>query len=244
MRHIVLDRWSQGTSPIHRRDARAKLTALFVFLVVVATAHRGLPLLTAILFVLLCAGFMQARLPVAAALARAGVVLPFTIVFALICWMGGDPARGFSLAAKSYLSALAVVLLIATTPLPALLGGLERMGVPSFLLLVGQFIYRYLFVIAEEAQQMARAAAARGASARRWAGGGQKFQAAAGALAVLFARSYDRAEQIHRAMLARDFRGEFRALQAASFRPADAVFAFAVSVVPVIVRIAAERVAL
>ena len=58
---------------------------------------------------------------VAGALARAGVVLPFTAVFAGISWLAGDPARGAALVMKSYLSALAVLLLVSTTPLPLLL---------------------------------------------------------------------------------------------------------------------------
>ena len=37
MHHVLLDRWSQGASPLHRRDARAKILTLLVFLVVLAT---------------------------------------------------------------------------------------------------------------------------------------------------------------------------------------------------------------
>ena len=93
--------------------------------------------------------------------ARGPSVFPFSGVFALI---SGSPAirarRGLLL--KSYLSALAVLLLVSTTPLPALLRVLRRYGVPRFLLMVTQFLYRYLFVISEEAQHMRTAAAARG----------------------------------------------------------------------------------
>ena len=93
-------------------------------------------------------------------------MLPFSLVFAAVCWLAGDPARGLALAIKSYLSALAVLILVATTPLPALLGGLESLGAPRFLLMVAQFLYRYLFVISEEAQHMRIAAASRGAAER------------------------------------------------------------------------------
>ena len=50
MHHVVLDRWSRGSSPLHRRDPRAKIVALLVFLVALATAHRALPELAAALF--------------------------------------------------------------------------------------------------------------------------------------------------------------------------------------------------
>lgn len=241
MRHAVLERWARGSSPFHRCDSRAKIVALLVFLIALATANRGLPLFACGLLVLLVAALLWARVPVWGALVRAGVVLPFSAVFAAVSWLAGDPARGASLSMKSYLSALAVLLVISTTPLPVLLRGLGAMGVPHFLLDVGQFLYRYFFVISEEAQCMNQAAAARGATVRQWTPGGQRFRASAGALAVLFARSYARAEDIHRAMLARGYRGRFLLLDAARFRRADVLFTAVASLAPLALRIAVER---
>jgi len=193
-------------------------------------------------FLLLAGAFVWARLPLGGVLLRAAVVLPFSALFGLICWLAGDPARGLSLIVKSYLSTLAVLLVISTTPFPVLLKGLELTGVPQFLLLVGQFLYRYLFVIGEEAQHMRKASAARGATLRQWAGGAG-FRSAAGALSVLFARSYGRAEQIHQAMTARGFSGHFQPLQRAQFRPYDTVFTIIACLVPILLRIAVERAA-
>ena len=244
MHHLILERWSRKASPVHRLDPRAKIAALLVFLIVLATAHRSLALFSAGLFLLVTGGILCARLPLFAVVARAALVLPFSLIFAIICWATGDPARGLALLAKSYLSALAVLLVVATTPLPSLLWGLEQAGVPRFLLLVGQFLYRYLFVIVEEAQHMRAAAAARAGSARAWLAGRARFRAAGGALAVLFARSYGRAEHIHRAMLARGFQGHFQALESTSFRVTDVAFALAASLTTVALRLAAERLAL
>lgn len=219
MHHVVLERWSRGNTFIHQRDPRAKIAALIVFLVVVATAHGELTLLAAALFVFLSIIAVWARLPLFGVMARAGVVLPFTLVFAAIAWR---PA----LIPKTYLSAMAVLIVVATTPLPLLMRGMESLGAPRFLLMVAQFLYRYLFVIVEEGQHMVSAARSRGGS----------FRAAAGALAVLFARSYGRAEEIHRAMLARGFPGYFRTLGALRFRAADGCFAVIASAVPVLLR--------
>jgi cobalt/nickel transport system permease protein len=242
LHHVVVERWSRGSSPLHRRDARAKITALLVFLVVVATAHRDIATLAALLLALLAAAAWRARLPAGGALARAALVLPFTAVFGAVCWLAGDPARGLALVLKSYLSALAVLLLVATTPLPKLLRGLEGMGAPHFLLMVAQFLYRYLFVISEEAQHMRKAAAARAPGWGR-AGRGARFRAAAGALAVLFARSYGHAEEIHRAMLARGFGGVFHPLEAPRFGPRDAAFLACACALPVALRLCVERLA-
>ena len=243
MHHVTLDRWSRGASALHRRDPRAKTAALMVFLIVLGTASRDLVWLGALLFAFLLAGLRWARLPLRAALARAGVVLPFTAMFAGVSWLAGDPARGAVLVMKSYLSALAVLLLVSTTPLPLLLRGFEMTYAPRFLLMVAQFLYRYLFVISEEAQHMSKAAAARGATMRGLAGNGARFRAAAGALAVLFARSYGRAEEIHRAMLARGFPGFFRPLIVLRFNRGDAMFVTLVGLTPIAIRVFVERVA-
>ena len=95
MHHVVLERWSRGSSALHRRDPRAKAAALVAFLVVLATAQRGLPWLAGALLVLLGGTLVWARVPLAGALVRAGAVLPFTLIFGAICWLGGDPRAGW-----------------------------------------------------------------------------------------------------------------------------------------------------
>jgi len=241
LHHVALERWSRGDSMLHQRDPRAKIVALAAFLMAVATADRGLPVLAGLLVVLLCGALRLARLPLRGTLARSALVLPFTLFFGAVCWAGGDAARGAALVLKSYLSALSVLLLVGTTPLPDLLRGMEALGAPRFLLMVAQFLYRYLFVICEEARQMAQAAASRGSTMSNFASGRARFVAAAGALAVLFTRSYSRAGEIHRAMLARAFPGHFRVLKSRRFRLADAAFLFLAGAVPIVLRMGVER---
>ena len=237
MHHVVLERWSRRSSPLHRADPRAKIGVLLVVLIVLATCRRDLFPFSGFLLLFLCAAIVWARLPLAAALLRAAVVLPFSLAFAVICWLAGDPARGLQLGVKSYLSALAVLLAVSTTPLPALLRGLESLGAPRFLLMVAQFLYRYLFVISEEAQHMVKATQSRGGRAGRAA----QFRAAAGALAVLFARSYARAGDIHRAMMARGFQGHFETVTPLRFGAADALVLLVGSVTLVAMRLAVAR---
>lgn len=220
MQHVVLERWSRGSSFLHRRDARGKIVALLLFLVAIATASRAFEWLALFYLMLLVLAVLSARLPIGGVLRRAAVVLPFSLTFAAISWISGEPRRAVVLVEKSYLSALAALLLVATTPLPQLLRGLEMLGVPGFLLMVAQFLYRYLFVIVEQAHRMRLAGLCRGGLKR----GRRSFRAAAGALGVLFARSYERAESIHRAMISRGFQGHFQLLSKARFGPADAAF--------------------
>jgi cobalt/nickel transport system permease protein len=235
LHHVVVERWSRGSSPLHTRDARSKLGALLVFLIAVSTTSPRAQLAFAGYAALLLAALFAARLPLVSVLTRAALVLPFSATFALITWWAGDPARAISLAEKSFLSGLAVLLTIATTPWNDLVHALGWMGVPRFLLLVIQFVYRYLFVISEQAQHMRQAAISREGTRRARS---IRFRAATGAVGVLFARSWERAEGIHRAMLARGFTGHFLSLERPHFHAADIVFFCAAASAAVAVRLA------
>src|SRR5262249_50681861 len=142
------------------RDARAKLGALLALLIAVSTTRSQMALLTYGL--VLIAAAVIARLPIAAMLSRAALVLPFSATFALMTWLTGDHARALALGGKSFLSGFAALLLVAATPVNQLLAGLESLRAPRALILVIQFLYRYLFVISEQAHHMRFAARARG----------------------------------------------------------------------------------
>jgi cobalt/nickel transport system permease protein len=204
LHHVTLDRWSREQSLIHKLDARAKIVAALILLVGIGTTPRAAAASYAVFAGALVLALLVSRLPFAAVLLRAAVVIPFCAVLAAANWLAGDPQQAVSLTVKSYLSALTALLLVASTPLPALLSALEWFRVPALLIVVSQFLYRYLFVLSEQAQHMHAAAISRSGGMRRRK---MRFRAAAGAVAVLFARSYARAEGIHRAMISRGFGG-------------------------------------
>jgi cobalt/nickel transport system permease protein len=226
--HVVVESWSRRASPLHARDARAKLGALLAFLIAVSTTPPESQIAFAGYAALLLVAILSARLPMTALLRRALLVLPFSATFGLITWLGGNPMRAISLGEKSFLSGLAALLLVATTPLADLMRGLESLRVPRSLLLTIEFVYRYLFVISEQAQHMRLAARSRGSS----------FRASAGALGVLFARSWERADGIYYAMLARGFNGRFPAFTAARFASVDVAFLLAAASAAILVRVA------
>lgn len=241
MHHLDVEGWSQGASPLHRRDARSKLAALAAFLIAVSTTPiRGDLGRISVAYLgyaaLLLFAAAASHLPLAGLARRAALVLPFSATFALLTWWSGDAARALAIAEKSFLSGFAALLLIATTPLVQLLAALERLRVPRLLILVTQFVYRYLFVISEQAQHMRLAALSRYSSG---APSGRRFQAAAAALSVLFARSWERADGIYRAMLARGFSGRFAASVRPHFHLADYGFLAASVAASIAVRLAA-----
>ena len=219
MRHARIESWSLQTSPIHRYHPLARILASGVLLICIATLGPGSSTACALYFALLTVGAIVAGIPLGELLLRAAVVLPFALSFAAISAISGEPERAAMLVARGYLSALTALLLMATTTLPSLIAGLETLRVPRFLLLVIQFLYRYLMVLGGEAMAMRDAARSRGGSA-----GGIQFRHAAGAAGVLFARSFARADAIHRAMLSRGFTGHMPPSGSRDFASGDGAF--------------------
>ncbi|HEY2843570.1 MAG TPA: energy-coupling factor transporter transmembrane component T [Bryobacteraceae bacterium] len=220
MHHLVIDRWSRGASSLHARDPRAKLAALLVFLVAVSTTPAKAQAAFIAYAAILLLAVRVARLPIRGLAGRAALVLPFSATFAVLTWWSGDPLRALALAEKSFLSGMAALLLVSSTPMTAWTAALESWRVPRMLILVIQFVYRYLFVIAEQAQRMRWAALCRRGRRQRYF----DFSGAAGLLGVLFARSWERADGIYQSMLSRGFRGRFVPAPPQPFKGSDALF--------------------
>lgn len=187
-------------------DPRAKLGLLLLFLVAVSTTPAQARTAFAVYALLLVTAALVARVSLASLLVRSAVVLPLSGLAALLTWLSGDPLRALGLIEKSLLSVFATVLMTSTTPIARIAAALEWARVPRVVVLVIQFLHRYLFVIADEARYLQRAARSR--SGHRGSVRAQ-FTAAAGSLGVLFAKSWQRADGIYNAMLARGFHGVF-----------------------------------
>jgi len=110
--------------------------------------------------------------------------------------------RAGNLLVKSSLSVWAVSLLTHSTPTADLIGALRRLGLSQVWTDSLAFWSRYYSVLTEEWERMQLARRARTLTRDRR----RKFRALAGGLGLLFVRAYERAEQVHRAMLARGYR--------------------------------------
>jgi cobalt/nickel transport system permease protein len=219
LHHLTIEDWSRRESVVHRRDARAKLVAMLAILFVFSIS-KGDPLrLAAFSLSVLLTVALTAKLPVIPLLRRAAIILPFSAVFAIGPLLVSNWNFAAILIVRSYLSALAALIFIATTPVPEFIHALEQLRAPRFLLEVIQFLYRYLFVLFEEVQHIRNAAWSRGGFRRS-----QGFRAAAGTVGVLFARSYARASHIHHAMLSRGYQGRLPVIKRAKLGAADAGF--------------------
>lgn len=112
---------------------------------------------------------------------------------------------------RSLLGVAASILLAATTEVPRILRGLERLRVPPVLTQIAAFMLRYLEVVTDELGRMRRAMTARGYDPR-WLWQAKPIAASAGAL---FIRSYERGERVHAAMLSRGWDGTMPDVRAA-----------------------------
>lgn len=206
-----------GHSPVHRLAPEAKVAAAFLFVLGVALTPRealwafGLDAL-AILVV-----SRVGQVPLRFLLSRMLVVLPF-VLFALALPFVAQGERttvlGVEVAveglwgtatilSRALLGVATSIVLAATTEVPRILAGLERLRVPAVLTAIAAFMLRYLEVITGELMRMRRAMTARGYDPR-WLWQARPIAASAGAL---FIRSYERGERVHAAMLARGWNG-------------------------------------
>lgn len=195
----------------------AKVGAMFAFVLGVVATPREAMWAFGIHAFLLLAVVTFAELPIGFVMKRMTIELPF-IAFALFLpFLGGGPETqllgvglsieglwgAWNIFAKATLGVGASVTLIATTEIPELLHGLDRLRVPRLFTAIAGFMVRYIDVIAGELQRTRTAMTARGHDPR-WLWQVGPLATAAGAL---FVRSYERGERVHQAMVARGYDG-------------------------------------
>jgi cobalt/nickel transport system permease protein len=112
---------------------------------------------------------------------------------------------------------------------------MEALRVPRLLVLIAAFMYRYLFVMVEEASRMRGALAARGFRPRTALGAAGVGRIAA----ALFLRTHARGERVYLAMLARGYRGSVPQLVGLRLTRSDVAFVVLVLAALVPLRVAA-----
>ncbi len=228
-----LDRLSYRDTPVHRLDPRAKVVATMLFVVAVVSFPRYevLSLLPFFLFPALIAALGD--IPGGFIARKVAAVSPFAVFVGMFNPLfdpgtvevlpGVSVSAGWlsfaSILVKFALTISAALLLIATTSFPGICRGLRRLGMPPLFVSQLLFLYRYLFVLLEEAMRVVRARDMRSFGSR---GTGMRvFVRIAG---TLFLRTVERAERIYGAMLARGFHGEVPSMRREELRLPDAVF--------------------
>jgi cobalt/nickel transport system permease protein len=243
----LIERYRAGSSLIHNVDARLKLLLTVAYIFAVTLTPVGHWLAFALLAAPLAAAAAASRLPPLLVLRRSALALPFIVVAVPLLfskegdtlftlqpfgWTASEEGLTavLTILTKSWLSVVAAVILTATTPALELLRAMRALGVPRILVATVSFMYRYLFVIAEEAQRLLRARDSRSAELEgRRCGGSAWWRARVLGHMVgsLFLRSYERSERVYAAMQARGYDGEVRFLRDNAWRLAEIAVAVA-----------------
>ncbi|HEY6837854.1 MAG TPA: energy-coupling factor transporter transmembrane component T, partial [Geobacteraceae bacterium] len=125
----------------------------------------------------------------------------------------------FSILLRLCLTVGAALILIATTGFNGVCAALERLGAPRAFVVQLLFLYRYIFVLADEGGRMARAR-----ELRTFDGRGLEMRTYSSLVAHLLLRTIARARRVHLAMLSRGFNGVFTLRRSFDFGWREAFF--------------------
>jgi cobalt/nickel transport system permease protein len=239
----IFDRYLAGQSLIHRLDPRLKVVVTLLFIISNVLLPDGAWLAFSFSLILILLIAWISGIGMGYTLKRSFVALPFflaaiTAIFALpgrtlAVWNLGPwhlvatdvgLLRFISIVIRSWLSVQVAIVLVATTQFPDLMHALRHLHVPAVLIAVISFMYRYLFVMTNEAMRLMRAREARSARPLNGGGGGSiawRAKVAGNMAGQLFLRSYERSERVYNAMLSRGYQGQLLTLNPHTLQTRD-----------------------
>jgi len=228
-----LDRFALQDTSVHRVDPRVKVVTTFAFIVCVVSFDRYavVPLAAFLLFPIVLA--VEGRVPLDWLGSRLLAAAPFALligvfnplidrdVVATIGTLGltGGWVSYASIMMRFLLTTAAALVLIATTSFTGVCNAIQRLGVPDVFATQLLFLYRYLFVLAEEALTMSRAR-----DLRSFGRHGMSLAVFGQIAGNLLLRTYARAQRVYSAMLSRGFDGVVRTRTVLHLRRSDLVF--------------------
>jgi len=210
----ALEQLSCGDSCIHRLHPSVKLLTTVVFIVTVVSFDRyAVERLPPYVFypVLMMA---LSETPYSTLLKRFLIALPFCL-FAGISNIIFDRTSAFTLGAitvsygvvsfftiifRTYLCVMAVLLLVAVTPLAQISNSMRRFRIPYIFIVMFEMTYRYIGVLAAEAHSMFTAYSLRSADTK-----GIAIKDMGSFTGQLLLRSFDRADRVYNAMKCRGY---------------------------------------
>jgi cobalt/nickel transport system permease protein len=230
--------------------AQVKLVALFVFVLAVVSTPAAAFWAFGLYAVMLVAAVVVARVPALVVSRRLAVETPFIVFALLLPFVATGPTvtvlgvqlsesgvlGAWNVLAKGTLGVVAAILLSATTAPRDLLAGLERLRLPATLVAILSFMIRYLSVVSDDLHRMRIARESRG-----YAGGRVgHLKAVAGGVGALFVRSFERGERVHLAMRSRGYTGRMPLLSVTGASRTEWLQGMTISLVAVVIAIAAR----
>jgi cobalt/nickel transport system permease protein len=222
-----LDHLATGDSVIHRLDARAKVLTTLVFIIAVVSFDRYALAELAPFFFFPIIIVALSDLPAAYILHKIVTILPLVFFVGLFnplfdreihlvlgpVAISGGWISFVSILVRSALTVGSAIILIASTGFMSVCHALARLGTPRVFTVQLLFLYRYIFVLTEEAARTNRAR-----DLRSFGKKGSGISSFVPLIGHLLIRTWSRAERIHMAMLARGFTGEFHTDQSHGFK--------------------------
>jgi len=243
MHSDAFDRYHHGHSLIHHLDPRVKVLVTIAFIISNALLPDGAWVAFALAWVFILIANAFAQLGIGFTFRRSFIALPFALAAITVLFsIPGEPVTSFrfvmwnftitdagllrfiSIVIRSWLSVQMAILLVAVTEFPKIVHALNHLRVPTIITVIISFLYRYLFVLADEVLRLLRARQARSAATAGISPGGSVVWRAriAGHMAgQLFLRSYERSDRIYNAMLSRGYKGELMTIHPHHFHASD-----------------------
>jgi len=232
---IINESFSEGRTFIHKIDPRIRLITAFLFSVIISVSGSFHSLVLA-LAIALCL-LVLARLPLKRVLLRLFFVnififilwlfLPFSIKGEVIYEAGGLELTKqgilfcFFLTLKSNAIIMILMSLAATMPVFTMGHAMNSLKVPSKIVYLFIFTYRYIHTINREFIKLKDAIEIRGFIPGT---NMHTYRTYAYLVGMLIVKSHDRAERVHAAMLCRGFHGKFFDLTEFSIEKKDLIF--------------------
>lgn len=239
----IFDRYQSGQSLLHSLEPRVKVVITVLFIVSNVILPDGAWLAFSLSWGIVLFASMLAGLGPAYAVKRSFVAVPFFLagisaIFAIpgqaigrfdfgpwhLVATDAGLVRFISIVVRSWLSVQMAILLTATTPFPDLIHALRHLRVPQVLVSIIAFMYRYLFVLTDEAMRLMRARQSRSARTGDDASAGSilwRARVTGNMAGQLFLRSYERSDRVYAAMLARGYNGHLLTLNPHEMHDSD-----------------------
>ncbi len=241
-----LEESAENTTIIHRLNPLTKTIATFLYVVIVVSFERhNVSSLMPYFFYPIIVGALS-NVPYKLLLSRLAIAMPFC-VFAgftnlffeknIAFYINSNIGISFgvlsfsSIIIKSILTVMAVLLLIATTSMPMLARQLISLHLPTSFVLVISLMYRYISVLIEESSNMYTAYLLRSGSKN-----GIKLKDIGPFLGQLILRSFDKAEQIYRAMKCRGFSSDYSYVPIQKIPPVEWLYLIILSIILIFFR--------
>jgi cobalt/nickel transport system permease protein len=212
MHHSFIDKYSDRSSAVHNLSAIPKILVSLVVLVCILATPIHAAYLLIIYAILIAAIWFLSGVPILHLLKRLSITIPFIALIALGALFANgmvSPVHRYLLIVAKAVMAIAVLtILTSTTQFPKLMEGFSRLGTPKIISSIMAFLYRYIFILIDEAERLNMGRKSRQlSSSKKLAWKGRAWM-----MGTLFVRSLERSERVYRAMLSRGFAGEIKVM--------------------------------